>query len=138
MSFRPAPLFIRKTDEEIRIEREKAGPGGQVSPLKPNPELYASYQILQDGNEVGWVYVRGSSGTDCTETWLLYKSTVTGAGLALPGSTAAITRAAYTWPSEENLDVSLRLIYRGRSDTATGPSDLTGSHPWDAINARVA
>ncbi|NOU31119.1 MAG: hypothetical protein HOO96_24735 [Polyangiaceae bacterium] len=66
--------------------------GGQIMPA-PIWTRYAVYQLLQGGQEVGWVHVRGMvAGT--VEVWQLYKTTVTGTN----PNTGSL-RAAYTWPS---------------------------------------
>lgn len=149
MAFKPEPTTIRKTSEEIEAEEAAlhlhghgilggGDPGGQVNPFKANPNRFARYQMLQNGREVGWVYVDGESGTRCTEHWQIYTRTITGDGEKLPDGTVP-PRALYTWPSQGNfigeaVDVTTRLVYRGDADSIKPPENASGED-YQAINA---
>ena len=128
MGFMPAPQTIPKTPGQLAAEAE-SDPNEQVTPYMPNPNLFARYQILQNGNEVGWVYVSGQSGTSCGEHWQLYNVGTTGQGSTLPDGTTP-TRAGYVWPSlnnnqAESTDVILRIVFIGSVSQVMPPPNLS-------------
>ncbi|MBK8256809.1 MAG: hypothetical protein IPK82_29570 [Polyangiaceae bacterium] len=147
MGFMPAPTRIKKTQEEMDAEQEVWGrtisrpPGDphQVNPFKPNPNLYARYQIFQFDCEVGWVYVIGESATRCREHWQLYTPHITGAGESLPSQPIAPRRAAYTWPSQDDFigearNVNIQIVYRDSTDAVRPPANA-GTGDYEAITS---
>ncbi len=97
----------------------------QVSPFTPNPNLFAFYQLVQNGNEAGLVYVKGTGARNCTETWQLYNTSAAGVGTGYNG----LRRGYYTFPSFQNrtgesTDVTTRYIYIGTRETVLAPSGL--------------
>jgi hypothetical protein len=100
----------------------------QVSPYTPNPNQYAFYQLVQNGTEVGLVYVKGTGARDCTETWQLYNTSASGVGMGFNG----FRRGYYVFPSfqartTESTDVTTRYIYIGVANTITAPSGLNST-----------
>lgn len=57
------------------------------------------YKLVQNSHEVGWVYVTGTSRTNSTEHWMLYR---TGNGA---------DKQPYVWPSSTQQQVSLQFQY---------------------------
>lgn len=100
----------------------------QVSPYTPNPSLFAFYQLVQNGNEVGLVYVKGTGARDCVETWQLYRTTAAGVGTGFNG----LRRGFYTFPSfqtrtGESTDVTTRYVYLGTREVLLAPSGLSST-----------
>lgn len=120
----PEPAMIRKTDEEMADELAN-DPAGQVVPFKQNPNALAKYKIIQGDKEVGFVYVQGLSEFDCTETWQLYKASAAGGD-----------RAAYRYPSSDDRDVSLRLVFEAAVPDVREPEGLEPSD-YDQLLAPV-
>lgn len=122
------------------------GPGGphgeydQIIQFKGDPTQFARYQLLQNGREVGWVYVAGNSTNDSTEMWQLYRSTVTGYGEARAGESAP-GRAGYTWPSPDNAsgeqqDVTTRMRYFDATPAVRAPANLQEGTHYQQVKAR--
>jgi hypothetical protein len=101
-----------------------------VTPFRTNSALYALYQILQDGTEVGRVYARGTSPAGSTEVWQFYTDRVTGDG-----------RGAYTWPSYQEADhekqvVSLVFVFVREVELVDKPDpDFTEGREYQQITA---
>ncbi|MBL9025690.1 MAG: hypothetical protein JNL21_26080 [Myxococcales bacterium] len=100
----------------------------QVSPYTPNPNLFAFYQLVQNGNEAGLVYVKGTGARNCTETWQLYNTSAAGVGTGYNG----LRRGYYTFPSFQNrtgesTDVTTRYIYIGTREAVLAPSGLNAT-----------
>ncbi len=106
---------------------------GQVSPYTPDPSKFTRYQIIQNGYEVGFVYVQGSSITSCVETWQLYLAGVTGVG------EFGYQRRAYVYPSYQSgptssPDVTTRYIFREVASSIRNPTGM-GSSSFQLIRA---
>lgn len=126
----------KQTRAKARTGRRVLWELKQVCPFRPDPTKYAKYQLVQDGREVGFVYVRGGATTDCTETWQLYKTTADGVGTGENG----FQRGYYVYPSyearqTESPDVSTRYIYRAVVTSVTSPPGLTNGTHYQTITA---
>jgi hypothetical protein len=114
------PSFERTPEEKAEWIAQNPGfdPTFQIVPFKVNPNAYAKYRVLQNGVEVGFVYVKGQDEFHCTETWQLYNVNVP-AGLA-----------PYIWASPTNgqtasVNTSLQLAYVGPAAAVTPPANLS-------------
>lgn len=116
----PAKKAPRRSAQSMELK--------QVSPYTPNPNLFAFYQLVQNGNEAGLVYVKGTGARNCTETWQLYNTSAAGVGTGYNG----LRRGYYTFPSFQNrtgesTDVTTRYIYIGTRQTVLAPSGLNAT-----------
>lgn len=108
----------------------------QICPYRPDPSKFARYQVVQNGYEVGIVFVRGSAVTACTEYWQLYKTTAVG----VPGGLNGFQRSYYTYPSYESRqtegpDVTTRFIFVSVTTSVTPPSGLLPGTNYTTITA---
>lgn len=109
---------------------------GQVDPFGPDPTKFAKYQLVQNGREAGFVYVKGSTTTNSIETWQLYKTTAYGVGMGENG----FQRGYYVYPSFEarqaaSPDVTTRYIYCAVVTAVTAPPGLTNGTHYQTITA---
>ena len=108
----------------------------QVSPFRPDPTKYARYQLIQDDREVGWVFVKGYSTTQCIEVWQLYNTSAYNHGSGEYG----FARGYYVYPSyrvlqTENTDVTTRYVFRSVSPSITAPPGLLNGTNYQTITA---